>query len=496
MKLKKSNRIAALLLALTLGFSGNALAAEADTDMISDSELEAIVDEIPDSILDDVPRDHWSYEALDELTKAGIVDGYSDGSFQGGRTMSRYEMAAIVAKAMDNMNDHAELVDVAVLEMLQDEYQTDLKLMKNELRDVKIDVAKLKKQAAEQKVKFSGFFRTAWIGDSDRNFGDKYANEKDLNRNQLVLQGEATLSPQAKVHFESDLKAQIGRNNSDLKINDENGIFKSIWMDGTLKNGMNYSIGRRWESLGYNFSLLGAATTGARADMPITKRGLRAGAYYYTMSEYKEADFSFYGPYVKGPVAKNLDIYLAYAKINKGKFDAINRFDSDYDPDDGIGADQNYGNWVGSKAWVVSAATQLDKNWRLTADFAKTNHVDNQRVADADGNASYSDANKAWIIKLDYKWTNPDVVGSFGGYIKYHHVERNGTIYSGDEYGSILRNSKGITIATKYVPWKNIEWELLYQLADCNMDPYADGEADNHRSYKRHYYRTMLDFHF
>ena len=37
----------------------------------------------------DVPKDHWSYEALDYLAKNGVIEGYADGTFQGNRTMSR-----------------------------------------------------------------------------------------------------------------------------------------------------------------------------------------------------------------------------------------------------------------------------------------------------------------------------------------------------------------------------------------------------------------------
>jgi hypothetical protein len=48
----------------------------------------------------DVPAGHWAYAAVAKLAAAGIVDGYPDGAFRGGRTMTRYEMAQIVAKAL------------------------------------------------------------------------------------------------------------------------------------------------------------------------------------------------------------------------------------------------------------------------------------------------------------------------------------------------------------------------------------------------------------
>ena len=48
----------------------------------------------------DVPAGHWAYAAVAKLAAAGIVDGYPDGTYKGDRTMTRYEMAQIIAKAL------------------------------------------------------------------------------------------------------------------------------------------------------------------------------------------------------------------------------------------------------------------------------------------------------------------------------------------------------------------------------------------------------------
>lgn len=50
----------------------------------------------------DVPTNHWAYQAINELEKDGVINGYDDKSFQGNKTMTRYEMAQIVEKAIDN----------------------------------------------------------------------------------------------------------------------------------------------------------------------------------------------------------------------------------------------------------------------------------------------------------------------------------------------------------------------------------------------------------
>jgi hypothetical protein len=48
----------------------------------------------------DVPAGHWAYASIAKLAAAGVVDGYPDGTFKGDRTMTRFEMAQIVAKAL------------------------------------------------------------------------------------------------------------------------------------------------------------------------------------------------------------------------------------------------------------------------------------------------------------------------------------------------------------------------------------------------------------
>jgi hypothetical protein len=100
--------------------------------------------------------------------------------------------------------------------------------------------------------------------------------------------------------------------------------------------------------------------------------------------------------------------------------------------------------------------------------------------------------NRSFLARLDYKWTNPDVVHSFGAYLAYHNIGRNGTIWSDDSWGSRKRNSRGWTIGFRYVPWKSIVWETCYVRTKENMQPYGSWEP----VYKRNLFRTQLDFCF
>jgi len=50
----------------------------------------------------DVPRDHWAYNAVKHLAELGLLEGYEDDLFHGDHLVSRYEMAVMVDKILRN----------------------------------------------------------------------------------------------------------------------------------------------------------------------------------------------------------------------------------------------------------------------------------------------------------------------------------------------------------------------------------------------------------
>jgi hypothetical protein len=51
----------------------------------------------------DVPRNHWAYEAINKLAAAGVIEGFPDGEYKGQQSMTRYEMAVLISRALDNI---------------------------------------------------------------------------------------------------------------------------------------------------------------------------------------------------------------------------------------------------------------------------------------------------------------------------------------------------------------------------------------------------------
>ena len=50
----------------------------------------------------DIPENHWAYDYVATLAGNGIIVGYPDGKFGGDRMMTRYEMAALIYRAIQN----------------------------------------------------------------------------------------------------------------------------------------------------------------------------------------------------------------------------------------------------------------------------------------------------------------------------------------------------------------------------------------------------------
>ena len=54
------------------------------------------------TLFPDVPSNHWAYEAVSDLSRRGLVEGYPDGTFGGDRMLTRYEFAQIVYRAIQD----------------------------------------------------------------------------------------------------------------------------------------------------------------------------------------------------------------------------------------------------------------------------------------------------------------------------------------------------------------------------------------------------------
>ena len=127
----------------------------------------------------DVPAKHWSYDSVTKLAQAGVIDGYGDGTFKGDKTVTRYEMAQMVAKAMGN-EGKATAAQKAEIQKLQAEYA-------DELDKLGVRVSKLEKN--QPNLKFNGQFALRYTAKDDEANTDK----STAARYRLRLEAKATV---------------------------------------------------------------------------------------------------------------------------------------------------------------------------------------------------------------------------------------------------------------------------------------------------------------
>lgn len=460
--MKLNKKVFAVVMGLAITASGSVFAATADS-------------------FTDVPKDHWSYQALDYLAKEGVIEGMGDSTFQGGRSMTRYEVASIVAKAMQKGN--LGIADSAVLEKLEKEYGGELATLKQQVDQNTKQIAENKKGI--ERVNLHGFIRTQY--DYDKNTTAETIDHGN-DRFYMNLYGDFKVSDNWTARFQSETnrryndghkRSETGFSNYGEKTwSGHDGNFQRIWVDGYFPKSQSWiSIGRSWRGLGNQNVLFGNESDGLQFGLPIKGTHLTASGFYMasTWTGNKEA---LYGIGTWGEIGHRTGINVAFAKSNKSKGDVyssgqingykisnISTIDPVYKENDQP-IRRDYG-------FVVSGYVDVAKDLRFLADYVKTN-------------ADFQ--NKSLGLRLNYRNTDLQKPGTYSLYTRYIRYGANGTIAGDDEWGSTPFGTKGFILGVKYVPWQNVEWETLYS--------HQKRDYGTSSEWTRNLIRTQVDFHF
>ena len=144
----------------------------------------------------DVSASDWAYQAVSDLSDQGIVEGYPDGTFKGQTSITRYEMAQIVARLMAK-EDQYNAEQRATIDKLAAEYA-------DELDSLGVRVSNLEKKVGN----------ISWSGDARMRFQDLGDFGDDVYKARVRLNVNAQVNDQVKV---------IGRfkTEANLKSSDE-----------------------------------------------------------------------------------------------------------------------------------------------------------------------------------------------------------------------------------------------------------------------------------
>lgn len=190
----------------------------------------------------DVPAKHWSYDAVTKLAQAGVIEGYGDGTFRGDKTVTRYEMAQIVANAMTKSLNADQK---ATVDQLSKEFATELNTMGVKVEGMQNQIDNMVKISGDARVRYTNV--------------DNDTDKTDL-RTRVSFDGKINDDVKYNARLSGTFKPNENNENVGIKLDTANVSFNAL--------GANAIVGRQDVLLG----------SGIMFDDKITGLGLEAGA--------------------------------------------------------------------------------------------------------------------------------------------------------------------------------------------------------------------------
>jgi len=154
-----------------------ATAAEFNLDGVNKYASEEQVTSI--SQFSDVKPTDWAYQALSNLIERyGCVAGYPDGTYKGGKAMTRFEAAALLNACLDRVTD---LTDE--LKKLMAEFEKELAILKGRVDGLEAKVGELEANQFSTTTKLKGIATMVLGGASNTGFGENVTMNYDVRLN-------------------------------------------------------------------------------------------------------------------------------------------------------------------------------------------------------------------------------------------------------------------------------------------------------------------------
>ena len=405
----------------------------------------------------DVPADHWAYDAVAQLAADGVIEGYGDGTYRGDQEITRYEMAQMVARAMAKGGNGA---DKALIDKLAAEFA-------DELNNLGVRVSALEKKV--DNVKWTGMVRFRWNRriENDSAGPDRWNDEIRLR-----------LEPEMKINDHWKAKARIDYNRAngmDDGANLNAATVDRAWVQGDYKN-FTVKFGRFFAKQESDYAMTNA---NRMSGVELTfgdqvKVGLRAARMnggnnapgYFTVGNadgLNEVD------------ARDSHTYWGIEVYNnrKNKFTWGLGWQRVQHAAGIVGADSSAVN-----IWDVGVGYKFNADFNATAAYAQATGL---------GDGFARNGKKSAHIQLNYKGANKAKAGSWGAFLAYRHLGRFSTIHPNcREVGMMNGGEKGWEIGVSWAPMKNI----------VALVQYYKGKELNAAGHKVGGFWTELGFYF
>ncbi len=379
----------------------------------------------------DVPSDHWAYDAVTQLAKDGVIEGYGDTTFQGNKNITRYEMAQMVAKAMAKTN--VSSTDKALIDKLAAEFS-------DELNNLGVRVSNLEKNADQ--VKWTGELRA---DASHKEVKDNNGHKTKTNKYPLKLRLEPSAEindhwhVNARLDATTNMNTDSGSNDSD-KVSLERAYAQGDYKNFTVKAG---KIPMAIDNvLLYDDELSGASMTFGNK----LKATVEAGRW--DMSKGLDKNDIYSKSAVKSAFKNDTtDMYGIGLQYGLGKASAGASYT--YLKSDGfksVGGYSDSKNVDKASTWGVNGYYRFDQNTALGGMYAQNTKADS--------------CDKAGSVEFNYKGAQKANAGTWGAFVGYRHLGQN--VAFDPFYNDAEAGQKGWVVGANYTPFKNVVAQVNY----------------------------------
>ncbi|MBN2802882.1 MAG: S-layer homology domain-containing protein [Deltaproteobacteria bacterium] len=216
----------------------------------------------------DINKEHWAYDAVTQLAAKGIVKGYANGSFKGEKPLTRYEMAMVLGKLLENLPDNKARLntsDFKTIERLTVEFSEELSLLgvkvqalEEELKGIREDLSEVKndikeveniKKSTRDTVNINGevWMQLQRVARSFDSIGDDWLHEAGLSLS-FFMNIDSMISAFLKVKNEEIDLGNLG--------NSSDGTIDELYIDiKDFYSLFDMRVGRQRVTLGHGIVL-------------------------------------------------------------------------------------------------------------------------------------------------------------------------------------------------------------------------------------------------
>lgn len=390
----------------------------------------------------DVTPSDWAYQAVSQLASQGIINGYPNGTFQGEKDITRYEVAQMVAKAMAH-ESRANAEQQALIGQLAQEFSAELNNLGVRVSNVESQLGNVRLSGDARTRVESNKAKRTYVAKKLEKQG-KDGNEVYSQRLRLNLTSKVDAKTMVNARLVAEYKAGHGTSTTitdgqkEVEVHNNEIKFDRLNVSHDF-GSVQAVVGRQDLFLGDGL-VMDDTFDGIHASTSLGNVAVSAGYGYSTDDDTAWAqDATIVYGQARAAVMPGVELG---AFIAKGSAEAGKQIE------------------IKHKIYGVSLDAQLAQNLALSAEYARRSKGDDNVV----------DGRGAWLAGLT--WGNYDMAdkGSHSLMVQYLRADVNSPIVSTTWDFNRTDNVKGWLVQGNYALAPNLGLSLVYNFHNRAVD--------------------------